>query len=95
MAYYDFEPLEVMKTTYEDVPRVALISGKMQDFTNAQRDGVKARYPKRDSHARAGREKRLRPRVRLIVANPQTLNRALANIPERHEGFILHKFMGS
>ena len=69
-----------------------MISGKYQDFLNAEEFGARAHFPRRDSHARAEREKPFRPSVGVIVSNPQTVNQIFANLPRRHEGFILLKF---
>ena len=89
---FGFESLQAPPEYHTDVPRVALLPGKYQDFEKACRIGLRAHLPRRDSGARAPRDDRVRPRIRLIVANPKTLNRARANIQERAQGFSLIHF---
>ena len=71
---------------------MALKAGTWGEYVAAARDGLRAHLPRRDSGARAERDHRLRPRLRLMVANPTKVNLIRANISSKAQGFILVDF---
>ena len=67
VADFDFESLAVPTTVHLGAPRVALIAGQFADYTEAAKNGLRGHLSRRESCARAPREPRLRPRIRLVV----------------------------
>ena len=69
---YELESLRIDPVVgMNRLPRVALIPMTTNAYLHAAENGLAARYPRRDNLARNERDRRLRPRVHMMIANPQ------------------------
>ena len=85
---YDFCSMSFPRALSENVPRVAFITAKRDEFGGYTRHGIRGSFPRRHDKANAVREKSLRPRVRLHIANPRSYDPERAHCPRRHEGML-------
>ena len=89
IADYDPESAPVNPSYHNQLPRVALISAEYRNDLKATVDAVRGFKPHRDSGARSEREPALRPRKRIMIANPMKANLTRAGISRGRHGFIL------
>jgi hypothetical protein len=72
-----------------DLPRVGLIPMSFGAYQYACRDGLAARYPRRDNVRHNDHDHQRRPRIHITVANPQLFDPTKSNILQRHDGFMM------
>ena len=89
VADFDFESLEVPDELCDCMPRIALVPHTYAQYIESVRRGIRGHFPRRDSHARSERDDRLRPRARITIANPVSMNRVRANLSSKVEGYTL------
>jgi hypothetical protein len=89
VADFDFESIDVPNTLADRMPRVALVPHSHAQYVESVRHGIRGHFPRRDSHARAERDPRLRPRARITIANPASMNRVRANLSSKVQGYTL------
>ena len=83
---FDFEAIRVPTTAYADVPGVVIKAGTWKEYEDAEKYGLRAHLPRRDNGASSERDDRLRPRLRLMVANPTKFSQKRANVSRQAEG---------
>ena len=91
---YDFEFGAIPAGLSDRLPRVAMVAGTRAYFRRAAIEGLYGHAPKRDVDRRSTRNLELRPRLRVIIANPVKINWGRACSSERNDGLVMVDIRG-